>query len=85
MSLSPSLRLTLVNFFLPSHTATVTVIAATMAAAAVAVAGTAVAGVIVMVLAAASAISTGVNKNRFPLRKISTSKTSASVLVLTAI
>ena len=84
MSLSPSLRLTLVNFFPPSHTATVTVIAATMAA--VAVADTAVAGVIiVMVLAAASVISTGVYKNRFPLRKISTSKTSASVLVLTAI
>lgn len=74
-------------FFSPSHTATVTVIAATMAevaAAAMAVADTAAAGAIVTVLAAASAISTGVNKSRFPLRKISTSKTNASVLVLTA-
>jgi hypothetical protein len=56
--------------------ATTTEVVATVAAGAVT--GT------VIVSAAAFAISTGVSRSRFPSRKISISKTSASVLVLTA-
>ena len=60
---------------------------AAMSAATVAVAAMAGAGAVtgwVKALAAASALSTGVSSSRFPSRKISLLKTSASVLVLTA-
>jgi hypothetical protein len=58
-------------------------IIATTTEVAVAVAAGAVTGM-VMLSAAASAISTGVSRSRFPSRKIFMLKTSASVLVLTA-
>ena len=75
----------------PSHSVIVTVLAvatmAAMAAATVVAAVMAAAGAVtgwVMVLAAASALSTGVSSSRIPSRNFSMSKTSASVLVLTA-
>ena len=68
--------------------ATVTVIVAKMAMVVVATAadmvvdGAAIAWAIAS--AVVSALSTGVSRSRFPLRKISMSKTSGLVLVLTA-
>lgn len=74
------------SLFSSSHTAIVTVMAvirATTTEVAATVAAGAVTGM-VMLSAVASAISTGVSRSRFPSRKIFMSKTSASVLALTA-
>ena len=75
------------SLFSSSHTAIVTVLAAGIATITAGVAATVAAGAVtgmVMLSAAASAISTGVSRSRFPSRKISMLKTSVSVLVLTA-